>query len=100
MPKMIAGGVIVMILIAVGLSAPLIAPYDPKARTLARAWRPPDWLFGPTVLGPDAVGRDFLSRLFSGARVSRVIAVLVVIISGIVGIVLGAISGYFAGPAD
>ena len=52
------------------------------------------------VLGTDAVGRDILSRLFYGARISLVIAVLVVIISGVVGIVLGAISGYFAGVTD
>ena len=99
-PKTIAGGVIVLILITVGLSAPLIAPYDPNAQNLARALRPPDWLFGSNMLGTDAVGRDILSRLFYGARVSLVIAVLVVIISGVVGVVLGAISGYFAGATD
>jgi len=100
MPKTIAGGLIVLILITVGLSAPLIAPYDPNAQNLARALRPPDWLFGSNMLGTDAVGRDILSRLFYGARVSLVIAVLVVIISGLVGVVLGAISGYFAGVTD
>ena len=55
---------------------------------------------GSHTLGTDAVGRDVLSRLFYGARVSLVIAVMVVIISGIVGIILGAISGYFAGAVD
>ena len=100
MPKTIAGGLIVLILITVGLSAPLIAPYDPNAQNLARALRPPDWLFGSNMLGTDAVGRDILSRLFYGARVSLVIAVLVVIISGLVGVVLGAISGYLAGVTD
>lgn len=100
MPKTIAGGLIVLILITVGLSAPFIAPYDPNAQNLARALRPPDWLFGSNMLGTDAVGRDILSRLFYGARVSLVIAVLVVIISGLVGVVLGAISGYFAGVTD
>ena len=94
------GGTIVLILIIVGLLAPLIAPYDPNAQNLSRALRPPDWLFGNNLLGTDAVGRDILSRLFYGARVSLVIAVLVVIISGVVGIVLGAVSGYFAGTTD
>ena len=70
------------------------------ARTSPIALRPPDWLFGPHVLGTDAVGRDILSRLFYGARISLVIAVTVVIISGVVGIALGAISGYFAGTTD
>ena len=99
-PKVLAGGIIVLVLIVVGLLAPLIAPYDPNAQNLSRALRPPDWLFGSHLLGTDAVGRDILSRLFYGARVSLVIAVLVVLISGVVGIVLGAISGYFAGVTD
>jgi peptide/nickel transport system permease protein len=99
-PKILAGGVVVLILIIVGLLAPWIAPYDPNAQNLPNALRPPEWLFGSHVLGTDAVGRDILSRLFYGARISLVIAVLVVIISGVVGIVLGAISGYFAGVID
>jgi peptide/nickel transport system permease protein len=99
-PKVMAGGVIVLILIIVGLSAPWIAPYDPNGQNLSHALRPPDGLLGPHLLGTDAVGRDILSRLFYGARVSLVIAVMVVIISGVVGIVLGAISGYFAGTTD
>jgi len=99
-PKVIAGGTIVLILVVVGLLAPLIAPYDPNAQNLSRALKPPDWLFGPNLVGTDAVGRDILSRLFYGARISLVIAVLVVIISGVVGILLGAVSGYFAGTID
>jgi len=52
------------------------------------------------MLGTDAVGRDILSRLFYSARVSLVIAVLVVLISGVVGLLLGAVSEYFAGFTD
>jgi peptide/nickel transport system permease protein len=99
-PKVVAGGVIVLVLIVVGLLAPLIAPYDPNAQNLSQVRRPPAWLAGSHVLGTDAVGRDILSRLFYGARVSLVIAVMVVIISGVFGLVLGAISGYFAGKVD
>jgi peptide/nickel transport system permease protein len=99
-PKIIAGGTVVLILIIAGGLAPWIAPYDPNQQNLSRTLRPPDWLFGQHVLGTDAVGRDILSRLFYGARVSLVIAVLVVIISGVVGVVLGAISGYFARTVD
>jgi peptide/nickel transport system permease protein len=98
--KIIAGGIIVLILIVVGILAPWISPYDPNGQNLSRVLRPPDWLFGPHPLGTDAVGRDILSRLFYGARISLVIAVMVVIISGAVGVVLGAISGYFAGFTD
>ena len=99
-PKVIAGGGIVLILVVVGLLAPVIAPYDPNAQNLSQALRPPVWFFGAHALGTDAVGRDILSRLFYGARVSLVIAVMVVIISGVLGLVLGAISGYFAGKVD
>lgn len=99
-PKIALGGGIVLTLVIVGALAPWIAPYDPNAQNLATALKPPDWLFGPHLLGTDPVGRDILSRLFYGARVSLVIAVLVVLISGAVGIGLGAISGYFAGTTD
>lgn len=98
--KIIAGGMIVLVLIVVGILAPWISPYDPNGQNLSRVLRPPDWLFGPHLLGTDAVGRDILSRLFYGARISLVIAVMVVIISGVVGVVLGAISGYFSGFTD
>jgi peptide/nickel transport system permease protein len=99
-PKIMAGGIIVFVLIVVGLLAPVIAPYDPNAQNLSHTLRRPDWFFGPHLLGTDAVGRDILSRLFYGARISLIIAVLVVLISGVVGIVLGAISGYFARITD
>ena len=99
-PKVIGGGVIVLMLVIVGLSAPWIAPYDPNSQNLSDALRPPGGLIGANLLGTDALGRDILSRLFYGARISLVIAVMVVIISGVVGIALGAISGYFAGTTD
>ena len=99
-PKIIAGGTVVLILVFVGALAPWISPYDPNHQDLTRTLRAPGWLFGENVLGTDSVGRDILSRLFYGARISLVIAVLVVIISGVVGVVLGAISGYFARTID
>jgi peptide/nickel transport system permease protein len=95
-----AGGIVVLILVVAGGLAPWISPYDPNQQNLSQALRPPAWLFGQHVLGTDAVGRDILSRLFYGARISLVIAVLVVIISGVVGVVLGAVSGYFAKTTD
>ena len=99
-PKIVVGATIVAILIIAGALAPWLAPYDPNGQNLARVLRPPDWLAGPHVLGTDAVGRDILSRLLYGARISLVIAVMVVIISGLAGLALGAISGYFAGKTD
>lgn len=99
-PKIVIGASIVLILIVAGALAPWIAPYDPNAQDLALALKPPQWPFGPHLLGTDAVGRDILSRLFYGARVSLIIAVTVVLISGVVGVGLGAVSGYFAGAVD
>jgi peptide/nickel transport system permease protein len=99
-PKILIGGAIVLVLVIAGVLAPWIAPYDPNAQNLAMVLKPPQWFFGPHALGTDAVGRDILSRLFYGARVSLVIAVMVVLISGSVGIGLGALSGYFAGALD
>ncbi len=99
-PKILLGGGIVLALIVVGGLAPWISPYDPNAQNLAMALKPPDWLFGSHLLGTDHVGRDILSRLFYGARISLVIAVMVVLISGVVGVGLGTVSGYFAGGVD
>lgn len=99
-PKIVIGGGIVLVLVVAGVLAPWIAPYDPNAQDLALALRPPQWLAGPHLLGTDAVGRDIFSRLFYGARVSLIIAVLVVLISGVVGVGLGAVSGYFADLVD
>jgi len=99
-PKILIGGAIVLTLIVAGALAPWLAPFDPNAQNLDLALKPPQWLLGPHVLGTDAVGRDIFSRLFYGARVSLVIAVMVVLISGVIGVALGAISGYFAGIVD
>ncbi len=99
-PKIIFGGSVVGLLILVGLLASLIAPFDPNGQDLERAMRAPTFFAGPHFLGTDALGRDILSRIFYGARVSLVIALAVAGISGMIGITLGAISGYFAGGVD
>ncbi|MEK9685343.1 MAG: ABC transporter permease [Rhodospirillaceae bacterium] len=99
-PKIILGGLIVFALVFMGVLAPWIAPYDANAQNLLKALQPPGWWGGEHFLGTDHVGRDILSRIFFGARISLVIAVTVVIISGVVGVALGAISGYFAGRID
>ncbi|MGH6769298.1 MAG: ABC transporter permease [Xanthobacteraceae bacterium] len=99
-PKIVVGGSIVALLVVMGVLAPTISPFDPNQQDLLSAMQSPQWLAGPHVLGTDHVGRDILSRIFYGARISLVIAVTVVVISGVVGVGLGAISGYFAGKID
>lgn len=99
-PKIVAGGSMVALLVVMGLLAPAISPFDPNKQNLLNAMQAPQWLAGPHILGTDHVGRDILSRIFYGARISLVIAVTVVTISGVIGVGLGAISGYFAGRID
>ena len=99
-PKIVLGGGIVLVLVIMGVLAPAISPFDPNKQNLLGAMQAPQWLAGAHFLGTDHVGRDILSRIFYGARISLVIAITVVVISGIVGVGLGAISGYFAGKID
>ncbi len=98
--KVFSGGLIVVVLIIVGVLGPWMAPYDPNAQHLQAMLQQPQWFAGPHFLGTDDLGRDILSRILYGARVSLLIAVAVVLISGVLGVALGAISGYFGGKVD
>ena len=94
-------GVLILVsFILSALLAPYLAPFDPNKQDLMRAMIAPQWLSGPHVFGTDHVGRDLLSRLIYGARISLSIAASVVVISGAVGIFLGIVSGYFGGRID
>ena len=99
-PKIVMGSTMVFLLIFMGVLAPVISPYDPNLQNLLNTLQAPGWWGSDHFLGTDHVGRDILSRIFYGARISLVIASTVVIISGIVGVALGAISGFFAGLID
>ena len=99
-PKIVVGGLLVFSLVFMGVLAPVISPFDPNAQNLLNTLTAPQWFDGANFLGTDHVGRDILSRIFYGARISLVIAVTVVVISGVIGVGLGAISGYFAGITD
>lgn len=99
-PKIIMGGCLVFLLIFMGVLAPILSPFDPNLQNLSNTLQAPQWWGGDNFLGTDHVGRDILSRIFYGARISLVIAGTVVVISGVIGVGLGAISGYFAGRTD
>lgn len=77
------------------LFSPWIVPHSPDQQDLMAALTPPQYFSGPYFLGTDHVGRDILSRLIYGARISLLIAVVVVVISGVFGVGLGLISGFF-----
>ena len=98
--KICLGGIVVALLISVGVLAPVITPYDPNHQDLLAALQAPDYFAGKFFLGTDHVGRDILSRIIYGARISLVIASTVVLVSGIVGVGFGAVSGYFGGRTD
>ena len=98
--KVYAGGLIVLVFIVVGTIGPLVAPYDPNKQELETMLQAPQWFSGAHFLGTDNLGRDILSRIVFGARVSLLVAFAVVFISGFVGVGLGAISGFFGGDID
>lgn len=99
-PKIFVGTLIIAVLLVGGLFAPLIAPFDPNKQNLDLAMLAPQWLSGPHVLGTDPLGRDVLSRLIYGARVSLIIGIAVALLSGFIGVTLGSVSGYFSGRTD
>ena len=88
--------VIVLILGLIALLAPIIAPYDPTAISGSFA-APPS---AEHWLGTDQIGRDVLSRLIYGMRVSLLVGIMATVISTIVGVILGLVAGYFGGIVD
>jgi peptide/nickel transport system permease protein len=85
------------------LFADFIAPHDPQVGLLGERFRPPAWQQGGSsahLLGTDHVGRDVLSRLIFGARVSMVVGFTAVIFAGVIGTVLGIMAGYLGGWVD
>ena len=83
--------------------APQIAPYDPLRGSLAKRLKPPVWMEGGTsdhLLGTDKLGRDILSRMIHGARVSLAVSLIAIVVGGIIGVSLGLVSGYFGGKTD
>jgi peptide/nickel transport system permease protein len=98
--KACSGGLIVLVFILLGIFGPLLAPHDPNKQELTAMMKPPQGLGNVHVLGTDNLGRDILSRIVYGARVSLLVAFAVVFVSGFIGVTLGAISGYIGGKAD
>ncbi|WP_225972773.1 ABC transporter permease [Paracoccus jeotgali] len=95
--------VVVLLFVVMAIFAPLIAPQDPNETDLFRRLQPPAWAEGGEwayFLGCDALGRDILSRIIYGARISIFIGVVVVSIATVVGILAGLASGYLRGWVD
>jgi peptide/nickel transport system permease protein len=95
--------IIIGIIALVAIFADVIAPYNPEIGVLGDRFRPPAWQAGGSqahLLGTDHVGRDVLSRLIFGARVSMVVGFTAVIVAGLIGTGLGILSGYLGGWVD
>jgi peptide/nickel transport system permease protein len=97
------GAVIVGAALLIAIFAPYLTPHDPFAQDLNLRLIPPVWMDGSQpahLLGTDQIGRDYLSRLIYGTRISMLIGVLTVITSGVIGITLGIIGGFYGGRTD
>jgi len=100
---LLIGAAVLAAVVFMALAAPLLAPYDPYDQDLARRLIPPIWHDEGTwahPLGTDMLGRDYLSRLVYGARISLLIGFAVMLISGLIGTALGVAAGYFGGKVD
>jgi len=97
------GMVLIGALIFMALAAPLIAPHDPATQDLRARLSPPAWSQKGTwdhVLGTDHLGRDVLSRVIYGSRVSLLVGTAVVLVAGTFGVVMGLLAGYRGGRTD
>jgi peptide/nickel transport system permease protein len=101
--KIWVGGAIMVALLLCGMAAPLLAPFNPQEQRLEERLRPPSWIAqgrGPYLLGTDNLGRDIMSRIIYGSRISLLVGVSTVILAGFVGCFLGAVAGYFGDMTD
>jgi len=96
-PLSVIGSIIVLTLISIALLAPYLAPHDPFAVNVPNQLLPPSSEY---IFGTDKVGRDILSRVIYGSRISLMIGIMVVLVSSLIGAVAGLIAGYFGGKID
>ena len=102
-PSFCIGFGLLALITLIALFAPMLAPFDPYDQDLLARNQPPFWYAkGNWIhpLGTDQLGRDYLSRLIYGARISLLIGASVVVISGLIGTSLGLVAGYFGGKID
>src|SRR4051812_5335525 len=97
------GLAIVGIIAVAALVGNQLVPHDPFTQDLGNRLKPPFWIEGSQaghLLGTDQLGRDYLARLVYGARISLLIGIMTVITSGLIGITLGVLGGFFGGRVD
>jgi peptide/nickel transport system permease protein len=96
-PLNIVAFALIAIFAACAVLAPVLAPYDPLLQDLGSRLRPPS---SEHWLGTDSLGRDIVSRILYGARISLIIGVVVVTVAGVVGTAIGLVAGYAGGLVD
>jgi peptide/nickel transport system permease protein len=96
-PTAVLGGVVFLLIVFAALGAPQVAPYDPLQVHVRDRLQLPSTSY---LLGTDELGRDLLSRIIYGARVSLAVGTVAVLIGGIAGVTLGLIGGFFGGGVD
>jgi peptide/nickel transport system permease protein len=96
-PSAVAGFIVITVMVLMAFSAPYLAPYDPIRIDLKARLSPPSM---DHIFGTDELGRDILSRIMHGARISLRIGVLVILISGGLGALIGGVSGYVGKGSD
>ena len=97
------GLAVVAIVLVTALSAPVISPFDPLEQDIGQRLKEPGWVDPQGrvhLLGTDHLGRDILARIVYGSRIALVVGLSAVIISGILGMAIGLIAGYFGGRVD
>ncbi len=97
------GAFIVLVVALTAIFAPLLVPHDPFAQDLNSRLIPPSFMEGgrpENFFGTDQLGRDYLSRLIYGARISKLIGVLAVVTTGLIGTTIGVVGGFFGGRVD
>ncbi|MFN8484255.1 MAG: ABC transporter permease [Anaerolineae bacterium] len=102
-PVGLIGLTIIVFVVLIAILAPVISPHDPTRLQLGKRLLPPFWIEGSDpayVLGTDQLGRDMLSRLIWGSRISVVVGIAAVAIAAVIGVTLGLISGFFGGWMD
>ena len=96
-PLILWGGLIVAVLVVTAFTAPLLAPQDPNVQSLDQSLLAPSWHHW---LGTDQYGRDVLSRMIYGARISLAVGVVAVSLYVLIGVSIGALAGYYGGWVD
>jgi peptide/nickel transport system permease protein len=97
------GGTLVVVVLLAAALAPLLAPAPPQAQDLLRRLTPPAWIAGGSaanLLGTDHLGRDILSRVLHGARVSVLVGLTALLVSGLIGTALGLLAGFYGAKVD